>query len=342
MVLHREAARTLRSDYHASSGVPRRLLPASATRSVRGRRRHRRRGSPPSATKASTVGPAPETTAGTPRARSVRDQRERLRHRRFALSLVQEVLGGPQQQRRAPTERRDEQRGPAGVGGGVGVRHRVGEQAARDLGAARRTAGRARPPRSRDRPGRARPRPRPPAWPQITNPPSSAGATLSGWPSIRVASASAAASSSRSAPAIDERPGEHDARPRSRPRRSPCPRPCGIRLVAGEREARAAAHPGRRRRPASRGPRGGSRRAGRRRHPPPRRSPRGRRRPTSADQGVGQLQGEAEAVVAGPEVGAGGRDLDGDRSGDERHVRPARPRRRRPRRRRRRPCRRGR
>ena len=68
-------------------------------------------------------------------------------------------------------------------------------------------------------------------------------------------------------------------------------------------------------------------------------------RPSSsdlADQGVAQLEGEAEAVVAGSEVGAGGRDLDGDRSGDERHVRPARPLLPRRRRRRRRRCRRGR
>ena len=106
----------------------------SATRSERGRRPPRSGVSP--STKASTVGPAPEITAGTPRARRSCDQGERLRHRRLALLLVQEVLGGAQQQSRAVRRarpraaRRDRcwrRRPRAGTD--------VGQQAARDLGA---------------------------------------------------------------------------------------------------------------------------------------------------------------------------------------------------------------
>ena len=82
--------------------------------------------------KASTVGPAPETTAGTPSARSAATRRQRLGHRGLAVVLVQPVLGRGEQVLGLPGERGDQQGRAAGVGGGVGVRHDVGQQAARD------------------------------------------------------------------------------------------------------------------------------------------------------------------------------------------------------------------
>ena len=75
--------------------------------------------------KASTVGPAPDTTAGTPSARRRRTSASVSRHGGLALVLVQPVAGGGEQVLGLAGECGDEQRGATRVGGGVGVRHRV-------------------------------------------------------------------------------------------------------------------------------------------------------------------------------------------------------------------------
>ena len=79
-----------------------------------------------------------------------------------------------------PAERGDQQRGAAGVRGGVGVRHLLGQQAAGDLGRdrLRRDEDDGADPRV-DR-GRDGVDTSSSSRPAITKPPSSAGATLSG------------------------------------------------------------------------------------------------------------------------------------------------------------------
>ena len=206
---------------------------------------------------------------------------------------------------------------------------------------ARRTAARRRPPRSTGRPGPAAAQTASPACPEMTNPPSRAGATLSGWPSSRLASANAGASSSalrrrRPAPRASTMPADDRRRGRAHP--------AAVRDPVGavQPQARAAAPPSARTPPASARTTRWRLVARHASSPSPSTSPRARPSTTSPTRVSAQLEGEAEAVEAGSEVGAGGRHLDGHRSGDERHVRPARPPPpRRPRRRRRR-CRRGR
>ena len=215
----------------------------------------------PSVTKASTVGPAPETTAGTPRAAELGDQRERLRHRGLALLLVQEVLGGAQQLRRGVRRAPRPAARPARC---WRPRRRAApcRAAARAPRSVRTPCGGTKHDRRDRRVDRRTAAPRPPRPPGrvITKPPSRAGATLSGWPSSRLASDSAAASSSSAVTASDERAGQHDAADDRRRRRA---HTAAVRdpVRAGQLQSRWAARPAARRRPASRGPPGASRRA---------------------------------------------------------------------------------
>ncbi len=184
-----------------------------------------------------------------------------------------------------------------------------------------------------------------PVRPLITNPPSSAGATLSGWPSIRLARASAARRRAGRSPSWT-RPRASTMPPTMAADDEPSPRLCGIRLV------QATCKPGGWRSIASNAAR--IERTTRCRSssgtwsaPSPATCTSRSSARDLSDQGVAQLQGEPEAVEAGAEVGAGRRDLDGYRPVDEplalptpltRGPRPRRP----PRRRRHRRCRRGR
>ena len=86
-----------------------------------------------SVTKASTVGPAPETTAGTPSPAQLCDQGERLGHGGQALLLVQEVLGGTPELLGVSAECRDEQSRATSVRCRVGVRDGRRQQAARHV-----------------------------------------------------------------------------------------------------------------------------------------------------------------------------------------------------------------
>ena len=120
---------------------------------ARGRRGHRRAAavsaSPPGASaserprrvvartsrRPARSGPAPEITAGTPcEPAAPRPARATPGIAGLALPLVQEVLGRPQQQLGSAAQRRDEQRGPTGVRGRVGVRDVLGQQPAGRLG----------------------------------------------------------------------------------------------------------------------------------------------------------------------------------------------------------------
>ena len=241
----------------------------------------------------------------------------------------------------SPAERGHEQRRPAGVGGGVGVRH------------LRRAAGRGRPrcatpcggtsTTARDSTGRAATgwaQTSSPAWPETTKPPSRAGRHVVGVALEPVGQGERPRR--RRAGRRRRRPGPRASTmpPTIAAEDDPRPRLCGIRLVQRRRSARRLLAERARRRPASPARRGGARRAGRRRPPSPSTSISQPGVRDLADQGVVQLQGQAEAVEAGAEVGAGGRDLDGHRPGrrrpDGQRASLGRPAARRPRRRRRR------
>ena len=202
---------TLRSDYHAGSGSHHSLLPCPPPASARGRRRNRLRGSPPPrrrrAPSARRRRPRPGHPARAGRATSAIDSG--IAGSRCRWCRKSSVARRSRSWR--TTERRHQQGGAAGVGGRIGVRHR------------RRGAGRARPRCATPYGGTSTTaeiegstgafwaQTSSPAWPQMTNPPSSAGATLSGWPSSRLASASASASSSSAAPSAHRAAREHDA-----------------------------------------------------------------------------------------------------------------------------------
>ena len=288
----------------------------------------------PSATSASTVGPAPEITAGTPRDRSVVDQRDRLRHRRLALLLVQEVLRRSQQLTRLSTERDHEQCGAPGVGDGVLVGHELGEQATGDLGA---HAVRRHQHDPEDRVVHRR----------VLGPDHVAGLPGDDEPPeqrrchvVRVSLEPVGQRQrlrvvQQRGPVGHQTPRQHDPaddRGRGRTQSTAVGDPVG----AGQAQAgRLLPH----------------RLEGR-----PHRAydemglvaPEVLALPFDvhlepavddlADDRVGQLERQPEAVETGSEVGAGRGHLHGDRAGDERHVRPARPLRPRPPRRRRRRC----
>ena len=90
--------------------------------------------------KASTVGPAPETTAGYAVGAQAAHERERLRHRGLALVLVQPVAGRGEQVLGLAGEGGDQQGRATGVRGGVRVRDDRGQEPAghRGLDARRR------------------------------------------------------------------------------------------------------------------------------------------------------------------------------------------------------------
>ena len=181
-------------------------------------------GCAPATVNASTDGPAPDTMAATPAARSRPSRSAVPRHDLGPVSLVQVVLGRVEQHRRIPGQRRDQQRAAGRVRGRVPVRHRRGQRAAR---------GRRGQALFRNEKHRADLRPAPaagssgdrrgpglgavtgsgpdPAVQAMVSPPCRQAATLSGCPSRAAASCSTAGSGSRSAPPPDQRPGGQDA-----------------------------------------------------------------------------------------------------------------------------------
>ena len=250
---------------------------------------------------------------------------ERVGHRGAAVLLVQVVAGRASSCSGCARERGDQQRGPPGVGRGVGVRHRRGQQPAGDLGGHRgrrhehdglRPAGRRR---ERDRVALA-----------VLVAPGDGEAAVEGaarrcrgGPRCRAASRNSASSSASSA---------RRRRPAPRASATPADDRGGRRAeAAGVRDdvgARAAAGPAAgahqvEGRPHRRGPRGGTRRGARRRRP--RRST-STSSPLAVDLGgqlVAQRQREPEGVEARAEVGRGRRHRDPHRAVDEgRHVGP--------------------
>ena len=141
---------------------------------------------------ATTVGPAPEITAGTPSRPEGVDQSGGLRIGRAPVALVQPVLGSRQQQfgasgegqdgerRAAPGERRVDQRDPVGqkpAGGGWRTRRPRRAPPGRSPGARRAVQRQTGPLYSR-------------LSQATTNPPSRLAAALSAWPSIPAVSCS--------------------------------------------------------------------------------------------------------------------------------------------------------
>ena len=247
-------------------------------------------------------GPAPETTAATPVARAARStSADAVRHRRRAVAWCSRSSVAASSSVGSAGQRCDEQRGPAGVERGVGVRHGRGQQPAGRLG------GRARSPGTRTtgaHAGSTGPAgPRAAAGPSVqasVSPPSRQAATLSGWPSISVASASSAASSSRSSPPTAS------ARAATSPATiaaadEPSPRPCGMRLAQRQRAGRGGCPPSASKAGAQRADdevrlvAGHARRRPRRRPRPSTAASAGDRR---ADDLVVQVERQAEGVEA--------------------------------------------
>ena len=294
-------------------------------------------------TNASTVGPAPETTAGDARVAQRADERERLRHGGLAGAAG---AGSPRWRAgacsgRPPSAATSRAARPvlavaSACGTAAGSRPRA-TSVRTPYGGTKTTAEIAGSTGARWAQTTS------PAWPETTNPPSSAGATLSGWPSSRLARARAAVVVQQLVrhPATSARASTMP--PTIAAEDEPSPRLCGIAVGA------AQAQPGRL---LAQRLEGGPHRAddevglvaGDVLGPlaldldlePAGGAP--RRRAVSA-----QLEGQPEAVEPGSEVGAGGGHLDGHRPVDERppQASPAAPRPPRRRRRRRR-CRRGR
>ena len=135
--------------------------------------------------------------------------------------------GRGEQQVGASAERLDQQRRPAGLERGVAVRHGRGQDAAGGLG---RQVVRRHDRDQRDvvvhrqvgAPGHRSSRQ------ASVAPPSTAGAALSGWPSICVARSSTTSSDSASGSAISPRAATMPATTAAAD--EPSPRPCGIRL----------------------------------------------------------------------------------------------------------------
>ena len=97
------------------------------------------------APKASTVGPAPDTTAGTPSARSRRTSSSVAGIAGSRWSWCRQSRVAREQLLGLPGQRGDQQRGAPGVGRGLRVRDGLGQQPARDLGVDAGPAARGRP-----------------------------------------------------------------------------------------------------------------------------------------------------------------------------------------------------
>ena len=174
---------------------------------------------------------------------------------------------------RVPAERRDQQGSAAAVGRRVGVGH-ASRAAARAPPSVRTPCGGTNTTAEIDgSTGDCWAHTSSPVRPLITNPPSSAGATLSGWPSMRLASDSAAASSSRR-PRPSTRARASTMPPTMAADDEPRPRLCGIRLVQARCRPGWGDAPSPRRRRASNAPPGGPRPAAPRPRPRRRRAPR--------------------------------------------------------------------
>ena len=256
------------------------------------------------------MGPAPETTAARRRRAAARpDRRCRASPARGSAGAGSPRWPSQQQVADAPVSAATSRR--------CGRRRTRRPRAARSPAAARARA------RSTTAPGAmnndrdaarasgssGRPGPTPPSVHATVNPPSRQAATLSGWPSSRVGEGQHGVVGQRAVTVRGPAHGRRGRRPTIAAADEPSPRPCGMRLTQCS-AGRAAGRRARRRRRASPGRPGASRRGPRSAAPRPVTST---CRPPLGHPGgqvVVQVEREPERVEARPEIGAGRRHPD--------------------------------